>query len=170
MNEEIDNIIINYLEDLFFTYEKYMWKHEESNLVVLIQDNSLGFYIYDKGETIDEFIIEFDDEEEVYNYMCIRTMFILLGNVYIYRDNNVLYNNTHKPYLKLIVNDKHILDMMNEIILLQDNIIIHENMDKVKAMREKANFKANQEANELLLNFFAERVRMTKKLLRGVKE
>ena len=136
MDKFLDDVIKS-LDDLYYIYERYMWNNNDSNLDVLIQDNTICFYMYKNKDIIDEIILTFDEDERcMYVYICIRLLLILLGNVYIYNQDNLFYNNTHKKYLKLIVNDEIVLDSMIKIISMQDNIILNENMDLVLDIRE----------------------------------
>ena len=136
MDKFLDDVIKS-LDDLYYIYERYMWNNNDSNLEVLIQDNTICFYVYKNKELIDEILLTFDDKERgIYVYICLRLLLILLGNVYIYNQDNLFYNNIHKKYLKLIVNDEFVLDSMIKIISMQDNIIINENMDLILDIRE----------------------------------
>ena len=136
MNKFLDDVI-KLLDELFYIYERYMWNNDDSNLEVLIQDNMICFYMYKNKDLIDEILLSFDeDERSIYVYICIRLLFILLGNVYIHNQDNLFYNDKYKDYLRLIVNDSIVLDSMNKIISMQDSVIINENMDMVRDIRE----------------------------------
>ena len=81
---------VSSLDRLYYTYENYIWKNDDSKLDVLIQDNTISFYLYKKNDVIDEIIFSFDEKEKsMYNYLCVRLLVILLGNVYIYNKDNV---------------------------------------------------------------------------------
>lgn len=157
---------VSSLDRLYYTYENYIWKNDDSKLDVLIQDNTISFYLYKKNEVIDEIIFSFDEKEKsMYNYLCVRLLIILLGNVYIYNKGNIFYNDTHKDYLKLIVNDDIILDIFNNIINVQEDKSISENMDFVLGMREKLIKKRYYNQFICQVN---DRIELSKKLLRRV--
>ena len=129
---------VNVLTNLYNLYENYMWKHDDSNLEVLIQDRTICFYLYKNKEVIDELVLSFDEKEQgIYAYMCIRLMIVMLGNVIVSIDNNELYNSVHKPYLKLIVNDEGILDSMKRILAFQYKIVIHGKMEILEMVKNK---------------------------------
>ena len=163
MNNFIDEFV-NVLTDLYNLYENYMWKHDDSNLEVLMQDRTICFYLYKNKEVIDELILSFDEKEQgIYAYMCIRLMIIMLGNVIVNIDNNILYNNMHKPYLKLIVNDEGILDSMSRILAFQYKIVIHGKMEILEMVRNRLPRKVYPRKFMRTLN---DRVGMSRKLLR----
>ena len=160
------NELINSLDRLYYLYEEYMWKNDNSKLDVLIQDNTLSFYLYKNGEVIDEIILSFDDRERLmYNYVCIRLLIVLLGNVYIYNKDNEFYNIKHKPYLKLIVNDDLILDEMLKVISVQEKNVINGDMNIISDMR---NSLSKKKYSKDFINQINERIDFSKKLLRRV--
>lgn len=157
---------VSSLDRLYYTYENYIWKNNASKLDVLIQDNTISFYLYKDKEVIDEIIFSFEEKEKsMYNYLCVRLLVILLGNVYIYNKYNVFYNDTHKAYLKLIVNDDNVLDIFNNIVSKQEDKSIGENMDLVLGMREKLTKKRYYNQFIYQVN---DRIELSKKLLRRV--
>ena len=157
---------VSSLDRLYYTYENYIWKNSDSKLDVLIQDNTISFYLYKDKEVIDEIIFSFEDKEKsMYNYLCVRLLVILLGNVYIYNKDNIFYNDTHKDYLKLIVNDENVLNIFNNIVSSQEDKSIGENMDLVLGMREKLTRKRYYNQFIYQVN---DRIELSKKLLRRV--
>ena len=157
---------VSSLDILYYTYENYIWKNSASKIDVLIQDNTISFYLYKDKEVIDEIIFSFEEKEKsMYNYLCVRLLIILLGNVYIYNKGNIFYNDTHKDYLKLIVNDDIILDIFNNIVSKQEDKSIGENMDLVLGMREKLTRKRYYNQFIYQVN---DRIELSKKLLRRV--
>ena len=160
----IDDMILK-LESLYNMYEMYMWKHEDSKLEVLIQDGAICFFLYKNNDVIDNLVLQFDDGDKcTYAYLCIRLVIIMLGNVIIHVDDNILYNDVHKPYLKVFVNDDGILSAINKIIKYQDKIVIHGEMDilnQVRMMLPKIRYPRKFMKN------FDERISLSRKLLRG---
>ena len=47
---------------------------------------------------------------------------MLLGNVMIYQDENVFYNEKHKNYLNVLVEDKELLELFTELRSTQENL------------------------------------------------
>ena len=163
MNKFLDDII-KLLDELYCTYERYMWNNDDSNLEVLIQDNMICFYMYKNKDLIDEILLSFnEDERSIYVYICIRLLFILLGNVYIHNQDNLFYNDKHKKYLRLIVNDEVVLDSMNKIISMQDDVIINDNMDIVVDIRKSL---IKKRYNYEFVDELNDRVNFSKKLFR----
>jgi len=157
---------VSSLDRLYYTYENYIWKNDDSKLDVLIQDNTISFYLYKNNDVIDEIIFSFDEKEKsIYNYLCVRLLVILLGNVYIYNKDNVFYNDTHKTYLKLIVNDDNVLDIFKNIVSNQEDKVIGNNMDLVLRMRERLTRKRYYDQFIYQVN---DRIELSKKLLRRV--
>ena len=158
--------LLSSLEELCNLYEMYIWKRANSNLELLLQDNSISFYLYEDNEVIDEVIFTFGDnvrEMKVYRYISIRVILMLLGNVMMFIDNNILYNNTHKPYFKVIINDDSLLEVIKVIVDRQYNEVINENIDIIRSMYTSIpySFKHNK-FKEKLHN----RIDVSRKLLR----
>ena len=157
---------VSSLDRLYYTYENYIWKNNDSKLDVLIQDNTISFYLYKDKEVIDEIIFSFDEKEKsMYNYLCVRLLVILFGNVYIYNKDNIFYNDTHKSYLKLIVNDDNVFDIFNNIVSSQEDNSIGENMELVLGMREKLIRKRYYNQFIYQVN---DRIELSRKLLRRI--
>ena len=157
---------VSSLDRLYYTYENYIWKNSDSKLDVLIQDNTISFYLYKNSDVIDEIIFSFDEKEKtMYNYLCVRLLVILFGNVYVYNKDNIFYNNMHKSYLRLIVNDESVLDIFDNIINNQEDSVIGENMELLLDMSEKLTKKRYYNKFIYEVN---DRVELSKKLLRRV--
>ena len=165
MDKFLDNVVGS-LEDLYYLYEDYIWKNKDSNLDVLIQDNTISFYMYKNREVIDELILSFDNKERsIYEYVSIRLLVILFGNVYIYNKDNLIYNNKHKSYLKLIVNDDDILNNMIKLIDMQDDIVISDSLDM--KIDVKNSFFRKRYSNDFIKQL-DNRIDFSKKLLRRI--
>ena len=164
MKDYLEEIILK-CSDLYDMYESYLWKHDDSNLEVLIQDNTLCYYLYKNKELYDEIILTFDEKEKgIYAYICIRMIIHMLGNVTIYVNENELYNNVHKSYLKVIVNDEGILDSILRIIKYQDVIVIHGKMEILELVRSRL---PKIKYGKKFVREFDERVSLSRKLLKG---
>lgn len=163
--KKIADKISNKIEYLYELYELYIYKHNDTKINVLIQDNSISFYLYNEKQDLDELTITFSDKEyKLYTYLSIKTMLTLLGNVFIYTNDNEFYNNTHKPYLKLIVNDDKILNIINKIVINQENTIINENMEDIEKI--KSQLPRRYYSNQFIQNL-ENRIELSKKLLRS---
>ena len=159
--------VVDSLDKLYWTYENYIWKNDNCKLDVLVQDKTMSFYLYKDKEVIDEIILSFDDKEKrIYNYLCVRLLFILFSNCYIYNKDNEFYNKTHKSYLNLIVNEQELLDLFIKIVNMQEDRIVTENMEMVLDMRE--NLVKKRYYNQFLIQF-NDRIELSKKLLRRVQ-
>lgn len=165
MNKFLEELVSS-LDNLYYMYERYIWNNSNSKLEVLVQDNTICFYLYKNKEVIDEIILSFDEDERLmYTYVCIRLLIILLGNVYIYNKDNLFFNNKHKSYLTLIVNDDDILDSMIKIISMQDDIVINEDMDMILDIKGSL---ARKKYSKDFIKEMNNRIDISKKLLRRV--
>ena len=165
MEKFLENLVDS-IDKLYWTYENYIWKNDNCKLDVLLQDKSISFYLYKDKDVIDEIILSFDDKEKrMYNYLCVRLMFILFSNCYVYNRDNEFYNKTHKPYLNLVVNDCDVLDIFIKIVNMQEDVVINDNMNMVLEMRE--NLVKKRYYNQFIYQF-NDRIELSKKLLRRV--
>jgi len=140
--------------------------NNDTNLEVLVHDNTISFYMYKCGEVIDEIILSFDNKERtIYEYICIRLLVILFGNVYIYNKGNLIYNNKHKSYLKLVVNDDIILSNMIKLINMQNDMVISDNLN-MKLDIKKSFFRRRYSDN--FIKQLDDRIDFSKKLLRRI--
>ena len=160
----IDDMIIE-LNRLIKAYENYIDKHKNSKLDLIIGDldkekNVIRFRLFD-SELIDEFELSFDkDEYKKYRYISFEVIDLLLGNNIIHNEDNILYNDIHKPYLKIIINDREILDTVKLLIVNQEKESINNMIKdmKVKPYRLFYPFK--------FMNQFAYRVDVSEKVLK----
>lgn len=165
MNDLLEDMFIS-LDRLYYLYEEYIWKNKNCRLVVLVKDNTICFYLYKDKEVIDEIILSFDERERsIYEYIGVRLLILLLGNVYIYNYENIFYNDRHKSYLRLIVLDKDIMKMMKMIIDVQDYCVVSENMEYV--VNIKNCLVIDRDYNEVL-SLLNERINFSRKLLKKV--
>lgn len=157
--------LVNRLINLYNMYERYIWRHDGVKLDILMQDNSISFYIYNNKEDLDEIIIDFSNKENnLYKYVCLRMLLMLMRDCVMEQDNNIFYNKVHKPYLRLIVNDDKIKELMSGLIVRQEIELITVNTDVIKDMRESV--KGNLFYPSKFMNSLDERIGLSKKLLR----
>lgn len=152
------------LDTMYTLYERYAWNHENTIISVIIQDNSISFYLNDSNKVEDELILSFDDDDRIlYPYMALEVLVIVLGNVYVHRDKNILFNNAHRPYVKMYVNDNNILDLMMPIINNQNKEFIHKNMEYIQI--QASNLSGYKVDNDFL-DELDSRIDIIKKVLR----
>lgn len=136
---------MNYIEDLVDEinrlsniYERYIDRHDGVKLNLYIDDRKISFKLYDDNEILDEFILEFNKyEKKVYKYVSIRTIILLLGNMMIYNEDNKFYNNSHKPYLRVIVKDSEIYEIMMQLLERQEDEVINTKNETVENLHVK---------------------------------
>ena len=161
--------IFSSLNDLCSVYEMYIWNRNNCKLDVLIQDNSIAMYLYDNGEVIDEFVINYlsvKREIKLYRYMSIRLLLRLLGNVIMYSDNNIIFNDKQKSGIRFIVNDEGILEIIDKIIDEQHHVLVNDKMNVIINMYNRLNFRLSlYKFSDELYN----RVNISKKMLRSKK-
>ena len=162
------NDLLNRIISLYDMYEDCMWKDEKLKLNILIQDNSISFYLYDDKSEVDNIILTFsDDEDSLYKYISINILLKMIKDVIIHRNGYEFTNVVLKPYLKLIVCDNSVLDIMIKLVNRQylginvfDNDLVNEINDCVL----NPIFYPKKTIHKL-----DERIAMTRKLLRREK-
>lgn len=159
------NDLLNRIINLYNMYEKYMWMHDDVKLNILIQDNAIAFYLYNDKEEIDNLVLTFSlGENALYKYISIKILLEMMRDVVVHRDENEFHNRVLKPYLRIIVNDDKILEMMTLLVDRQLLGIKNVNTDLVKDIeREVINpiFYPNRVMKKL-----DERIGITRKLLK----
>ena len=51
--------LVDRIINLYNMYENYIWRHKDVKLNILIQDNTLSFYLYNDKQDLDEIILTF---------------------------------------------------------------------------------------------------------------
>ena len=75
------NDIWNKINELLMIYEGYLFFHEDSSLNIIIDNDTISFYLFDE-EKEDEFQIEFaGSDKKALKYISIKTIIKLFGNV-----------------------------------------------------------------------------------------
>ena len=156
------------IDELIKIYEQYLWKDEDSNLIVSFQDNMIMFNLCEDNEIIDEIYLSFEDKErKFYEAICLRTFALLLGNVRVYKDDiandyTMYYNESRKPYFAVISNDNNILSLINSLVDCQETEVISNNQIIMKANKKVSRYLPNIP----VLNSFDNRIYITKEMLR----
>lgn len=156
------------IDELIKIYEQYLWKDEDSNLIVSFQDNMIMFNLCEDNEIIDEIYLSFEEKErKFYEAICLRTFALLLGNVRVYKDDiandyTMYYNESRKPYFAVISNDNNILLLINSLVDCQETEVISNNQIIMKANKKVSRYLPNIS----VLNSFDNRIYITKEMLR----
>jgi len=157
--------ILDRITDLYNMYERYIWIHEDTKLNILIQDNTVSFYLYDDKKDLDEIVLTFSGKEnKLYRYISVSMLLMMLRDMIVYRDEFEFYNNVHKPYLRLIVNDDEILEIMKILIDRQNSEIISDKTDVIKEISDGVPYIWFYPRK--FINQLDERIGMTRRLLR----
>lgn len=128
--------LVNRVINLYNMYERYMWKRDNVKLNILIQDKSIGFYLYDDKDELDNLVLTFSGKENnLYKYVSIKILLEMINDVLIYRSDNEFYNNVHKPNLRLIVNDEVIFNIITDLVDKQLLEFINDDMDVIRDIR-----------------------------------
>ena len=154
------NVIVDKLNELYKIYEEYCWRHDELEIVVIFDDNTITLYLNNQIDNMDTFCLSFNKrEKKIYKYVSLKFFNLLLGDVYIYNDDDTFYNKKHKPYLMVIINDEDILKNVNYLVVNQGVTYI---MNGVNDICKKEPFKAY---SKKFMNEFDERIGLSKKKL-----
>ena len=158
--------LVNKLIDLYRMYEVYIWRHDDTKIDILIQDNSISFYVYNSEDDLDELIVDFSNKEKnLYKYVCLRILLMLIKDCVIFQDDNIFYSNVHKPYLRLIVNDDKIKGLMGELVARQLVELITERTDIIMNVRNSVNLILFYPSK--FMNKLDERIGLSRKLLKN---
>ena len=157
------------IDELIKIYEEYLWKHEDSSLIVAFRDNTVVFNLCEGKEIIDEIYMTFEEKErKFYEAICLKTFAILLGNVMVYYDDEysngyvVYHNEARKPYLAVQSNDEKIISLLDSVINDQETEIIN-NHKIVKDYNKKVR---KYLPNVGVLNVVDNRINISKEKLR----
>ena len=154
------NVIIDKLNELYRLYEEYCWRYPELEMVVMFDSETISLYLNSQSDNIDTVCLSFNKrEKKVYKYISLKFFNLILGDVFIYNNGNVFYNERHKPYLKLIVNDNDILNNINKLVVNQGITYIQNGVEE---MVPKVPLKVY---SKKFINEFDERISLSKKRL-----
>lgn len=104
-------------------YETKCWQDDELEIFVEMFDNNFLMSLMRNEEVLDAILFCYENNERIiYRYMMIKFFLMLLGNVIIYQDENVFFNERHKNYLNVLVEDKELLELFTELRNTQDNL------------------------------------------------
>ena len=118
---------------LYNMYERYIWKHDDVKFNILIQDNTISFYLYNNECDLDNIVLSFSGKENMlYRYISIKILMEMLSDMVVHIDESVFCNRVVKPYLRLIVNDENVYNIMKELVDRQLSEYINEDTDLIK--------------------------------------
>lgn len=168
MTNKID-IIVEKLIELFDIYERYIWSHPDDDLKIIISYSCNKISIGLNKETeFENLVLSFTDKEKgLHNYICTSYLSKIFSNINIHNDeqNQTFFNQNHKPYLKVVVEDLSLLEDLKQIVEFQNsyqteniNILLKQGYKKLKRRERKI--------NKISLEVLEDRVELTKLLLR----
>ena len=148
------------LEDLCYIYEDYAKKNNNGKINVFINNNMIKIYLLSDMGIVDEFGLTFNvSERDKYQYISIALMKILFGSSVIYSEDNIIYNDEDKPYIKMYVSDEDILRRMINTISFYREIDFYDRIGEGKRTRNRINRTRN-------VNNLYERVELTRALIK----
>ena len=165
------NDLINKLLELYNIYESYVWNHEKDDLKIYVFFKELNYKIdlFKDDKQVDSFEMKFTEKEKkLYNYIATRIFVYLFNNVKIQKDNsNKFYNNKHKPYLSLYVEDKKLLEELRAISVLLNGY----NVDDVNNILDTKykNLKKYKKIDKQTIALTNDRLVISKRLIRSDK-
>lgn len=166
MKNKYDDIVTNKLYELYKTFEEYVWKNEDERKIIIVyrNDMTLSCYLYDNNEVIDELDLKFDIKEELlYQSICLKLFILLLGNVYIYKEDDVYFNIRHKKYLGIVVDNNKLNKLITSLVANQNDKVINKDNDIIKdSLKIK-----NKVYSKKFINELDSRIELSKKMLRG---
>lgn len=132
------NEIWKKINKLLTIYENYLFFHENSDLNIIIDNDTISFYLFDE-EKEDEFILTFDGKDKKsLNYISTKVIIKLFGNVLMYFDEMTIYNKKHKAHITISVLNEEIKQIVEQIISVQEQEFINDDNKIVKDLKSKA--------------------------------
>ena len=150
-------------EELIIFYQNYLDNHEDASLDILIDDDSISFYLSDR-EKEDIFIITFNEEDiDTFNYLSIKIIIKIFGNVLMHLDGITLYNDKHKKNIRINILNDRIYDIVKKIIEVQDKVFINDDLPLVVDLNKKVKLSYPEEFMDIL----NKRIELSKKLFKN---
>lgn len=154
-------LIYQKLEELVNYYENYLNKNNEAFVDIIIDDDSISFYLLDKIHE-DNFIISFNEKDfNTFMFLSIKIIVKIFGNVLMHLDGVTLYNNVHRKNIKISVLNEKVYKLVKKIIDVQEKEFINDDLELIKELNKKASLKYPEDFMEIL----SERVNISKKIL-----
>ncbi len=138
------------INELIKIYDNYLFFHEGSSLNIVIDNDTISFYLFD-DEKEDNFILTFDQsDKESFNYIGVKVIVRLFGNVLMYFDGITVYNKKHKENITISILNNDIKDIILKIISVQENEFINDDNKLLIDLKNKAKRKYPEEFVKLL--------------------
>lgn len=123
--------IIHVINKFNILYEDIAWKDDRVRLDIFYQDEKIIMKLYNDMEVLDILELTFSDKErKKYIYYVMRHFISVIGNVKVYHEDSIFYNKKHKGYLRVIVNDQEIKELLMEYIRMQEEVQVDKIFDK----------------------------------------
>lgn len=134
--------MLDRLYELYTVYERYIWKNEDVKLFIFLEECEISFLIYrqekDECIPIDAVTLQFNDNEmNLCMYASLRYFIKIFGNVMIHKEDNVIYNDRHMPYLKMVIGNDELLQMISEIIDMQEEVFVNDDLEIVNELEKR---------------------------------
>lgn len=146
-------------------YENMAWKDDSIKLDIFYEDEKIIMKLYNDKEILDILELSFSEKErKKYIYYVMHHFISVLGNVKIYQNNNIFYNEKHKSYLRVIINDQVIERLVKEYMNRQEELQIDQIFDE--KLYKEIPFVMRYE-NKKIDKALKKRYEITRKLLRS---
>lgn len=151
------------IAELIDYYESYLLKKEDATFNILIEEDTLSFYL-SSDDKEDIFIIRFDEKDKnILYYLSLKIIIKIFGHVIMHLDNITLYNNVHKKNIKINILNNEVYNLVEKMIEVQEKDFISEELTFIKDI--------NKRASKIYPSSFYkkldERVNISKKMLKS---
>ena len=157
------------IDELLKIYEQFLWKDKNRKLAAIFyNDYTIAFNLYEGTDQVDELYLSFEEKEgHLYRAACLQTFKIMLGNVMVYKgqnvNENIYYNEKIKPYFLVVSTNDEVTELLDSLVLNQEENVIDNNNKIIK----NVNYKVKQYSPNIpVLNEFDNRIELSKELLR----
>lgn len=163
------NYLIEKLLEFYELLENYIWKHNQVNLSIQIEEsqNNLKIKLLKEETILDYLELNFNEKErKLYEYIILSYLYNIFKNVMVFKNNNKIYNKIQKPYLTFTIEDNIILresEVLLKLINTNQTTKINELLENKYLETKKKNRVIKNDIKQIL----EQRVIITKRLLRS---
>lgn len=163
------NYLIEKLLEFYELLENYIWKHNQVNLSIQIEEsqNNLKIKLLKEETILDYLELNFNEKErKLYEYIILSYLYNIFKNVMVFKNNNKIYNKIQKPYLTFTIEDNIILresEVLLKLINTNQKTKINELLENKYLETKKKNRVIKNDIKQIL----EQRVIITKRLLRS---
>jgi len=163
------NYLIEKLLEFYELLENYIWKHNQVNLSIQIEEsqNNLKIKLLKEETLLDYLELNFNEKErKLYEYIILSYLYNIFKNVMVFKNNNKIYNKIQKPYLTFTIEDNIILresEVLLKLINTNQKTKINELLENKYLETKKKNRVIKNDIKQIL----EQRVIITKRLLRS---